>query len=87
MRGAGDCVTANNHRPREAGTTGRRRPPCPSALPRERARPQPTPRASTFPRPFPAEALALVVMLALPHAWVGSGNDQLAQVAHGPNSR
>jgi hypothetical protein len=37
-RGAGDRVTASSHILREAGRAARRRPPCPSAPPRERAR-------------------------------------------------
>ena len=37
-RGAGDRVTASNHILREAGRAARRRPPCLSAPPRERAR-------------------------------------------------
>jgi hypothetical protein len=37
-RGAGDRVTVSNHILGEAGPVARRRPPCPSAPPRERAR-------------------------------------------------
>ena len=59
-------MTANNHRPAGSGDG---RPVSAAAPDSARAREgaaQPTPRARTDPRPFPAEALALVVTLALP---------------------
>jgi hypothetical protein len=61
------CVTASNHRLREAGTSARRRPPHPSALPRERARLSRRPGRGPSPGPFSAEAQP-VLTLALPHA-------------------
>ena len=69
-------MTASSHRPAGSGDSRRASAAAPGSAAAREGGAQPTPRARTDPRPLPAEALALVVTLALPHASV-SGTSRL----------
>jgi len=61
-------VTASNHRPSGSGDNRPASAAAPGSAPRARGRGSADAPGADSPRLFPAEALALVVGLALPHA-------------------